>query len=213
VDAPLSEPDDALLVRAVGGDADALAVLLERYGPQVRRSLDGSIPARFQSLLSMDDVMQQAYAEAFTSIRRFVPRGHGAFAAWLAALARCNLLDAVRMLETDKRGGDRRRIESARFPGDDSYFSLLDVVAVTTGTPSRFAARDEGCRAVRAALDRLPEVQRRVVEMYDLQGHAAAEVAAAIGRSEGAMYMLRARAHRALAEHMGSASDFLTSRE
>ena len=37
-----------------------------------------------------------------------------------------------------------------------------------------------------------------------------AEVAAALGRSEGAVYLLRVRAHRRLAELMGAPANYIT---
>ena len=42
--------------------------------------------------------------------------------------------------------------------------------------------------------------------MYDLMGKPVAEVAAALGRSEGAVYLLRVRAHRRLADILGAKS-------
>jgi RNA polymerase sigma-70 factor (ECF subfamily) len=199
--------EDDLLTRAMAGDTKALADLLTRDGVDVRRALYGAIPTRWQSVLSLDDVMQQSYAEACTSFARFEPRGQGSFVAWLTTLARCTLLDAIRMLEADKRGGDRRRINPNP---EESCASLFDMLSQTMGTPSRFAARHEAAAAVRTAVDQLPPPQKQVVEMLDLQDKPVAEVAAALGRSEGAVYLLRVRAHRKLAELMGAPANYLT---
>jgi DNA-directed RNA polymerase specialized sigma24 family protein len=49
-----------------------------------------------------------------------------------------------------------------------------------------------------------------VIELYDLQERHIEEVAQSLGRSVGATYMLRTRAHRALAEALGSPSMFLS---
>jgi RNA polymerase sigma factor (sigma-70 family) len=199
--------DDELLNRAIAGDSRALADLLTRDGLNARAALYNAIPVKWQSLLSLDDVMQQAYAEAVVSFSRFEPRGPGSFAAWLTNLARCTLIDAIRMLEADKRGGDRKRIQPN---SDDSCSNLFDMLAQTMGTPSRFAARHEAAAAIRHAIDQLQGPQKQVVEMYDLMGKPVAEVAAALGRSEGAVYLLRVRAHRRLAELMGAPADYLT---
>ena len=120
-----SEAD--LLTAAVAGDQDALAALLEWYAPRVRRSLAGKIDKRWRSLLSEDDVMQETYADAFLSIRTFVPRNTGAFLRWLMTLARNNLLDAVRGLQTEKKGGDRVRLDHVTATG-------CDIVSVESGT-------------------------------------------------------------------------------
>lgn len=202
------EADGGMVDRAIAGDRDALVTLLERHGPTVRRGLAGSIPRRWQSVLSLDDVIQQAYTDAFLGIGRFVPRGDGAFAAWLATLAKRDLLDALRTLEAQKRGGDRRRIQAPT--NQDSFVELYELLGGTTTTPSRHAARNEARVTLERAIQCLPPVHRRVVQMYDIDGCPVEEVAAEFGRSAGAIYMLRARAHDRLCEFMGTASKYFS---
>ena len=198
-----------LLSRAGAGDREALVKLLEEHSPMVRRHMERRIPRRWRAVVTVDDLMQQTFTDAYLNMTRFEPRDEEAFASWLLLLARCNLLDALRALRAEKRGGDRRRIEP-RTP-EDSFTALYDLLGGTTQTtPSRALARDEACAAVRRAIERLPHTYRRVVEMYDIDGCSAAQVAAALGRSRGAVYMIRARAHRLLAEMLGGASRFLS---
>ncbi len=203
-------PETLLLDRALDGDAEALGALLERHGRAVRCALAGAIPKRWRSVLSLDDVVQQAYTDAFVHIRQFTPRTNHSLTDWLVVLARHALIDALRGLEADKRGGDRIRV-TAPAPDDGSYDGLFQLLGATTSTPSRAAARDEGRAALRRAIDRLPEAHRRAVELYDLQGRSGEEVAAALGRSVGAIYMLRARAHGLLRELMGAPSAYLST--
>ena len=200
--------ENELVARAVGGDESALTELLKQHGPVARQSLSKSIPRRWQSVLSADDVMQQAYTAAFCGIGRFAPRGEGAFGAWLATLAKRNLIDAIRGLEADKRGGSRQRIE----PGgsDESFVGLFERLGGTATSPSRQAARKEARVCLGQALESLPETYRTLVQMYDLEGRPVQEVAQTLGRSPGAVYMLRARAHRRLSEIMGTASRYVT---
>ncbi|MBP7937722.1 MAG: sigma-70 family RNA polymerase sigma factor, partial [Phycisphaerae bacterium] len=46
----------------------------------------------------------------------------------------------------------------------------------------------------------LPETYRRVVEQFDIEFRPPAEIARALGRSVGAVYMVRTRAHDRLRE-------------
>ncbi len=200
----MAEPEDALAEGAACGDQAALAELLNRHGPRVGRKLRRAIPPRFRSVLSIDDVMQDAYTEAFLAMGRFRWRGEGSFAAWLSTLARRSLLDSVRLLEADKRGGERRRLES------DSRVGLCEQLGATSTTPSKAAAREERGAAVKAAIEQLPNQYRQVIQMYDLEGRPIEEVASALERSPGAAHMLRLRAHRMLAELMGSGSKYLS---
>ena len=49
-----------------------------------------------------------------------------------------------------------------------------------------------------------------LVRLYDLQCRDITEVCTQLGKSSGAVYMLRARAHDRLRENMGGASQFFT---
>ena len=60
------------------------------------------------------------------------------------------------------------------------------------------------------AIGCLPPVYQTVVRMRDLEGRPVREAAAEVGRSEGAIHMIRSRAHRLLAQHLGPASQFLS---
>lgn len=204
----MSTSETNLLDLAVGGDSDALARLLEQDGPEVRRRLTGEIPARWQAVLSADDVMQETYIDAFLDVSHFHPRGAGSFLAWLTTLAKRNLLDALRMLEAEKRGRGARRIEARS--AAQSLLALHEQLGCTRSTPSGHAARNEARACLRQAIERLPPGYRRVVEMYDLEGLPVGDVAVALQRSPGAVFMLRSRAHRCLLEAMGTASLYLS---
>jgi RNA polymerase sigma factor (sigma-70 family) len=186
--------------RAVAGDRDALVALLDAHGPAVGRNLASSIPVQWRSVLAIDDIMQQTYIDAVLTISQCVPQGDGAFDAWLGALARCNLRDAVRMLEADKRGGGWRRVP---LPSpEDSWLGLLETLSESGTTPSSRAEREEAVAALKQAIEELPPDYRRVVRAYDLEGQSIDAVAEQLQRSPGAVFMMRARAHRRLRERL-----------
>ncbi len=205
----MSDPDPNVLLQAARGDHDALSRLVKQHGLVVRRRLADKIPRQWQSVLSVDDVMQQTYTDAFVYMDRFDPNGSQSFTSWLMTLARCNLIDAVRMLDAEKRGKGRRRIEPQ--PADDSMAALTELLGVTGSTPSRHAARAEACDAVRTAIEQLPDAYRMVIELHDIRGQPMASVAEALQRSPGAAYMIRARALRRLRALMGDISSYLTT--
>ncbi len=88
--------------------------------------------------------------------------------------------------------------------------ALVDLLAVSSTTPSIVAARDEAARHIEKSLKSLPADYEKVVRLYDLEGRPMDEVAREMGRSEGAAYMLRARAHDRLREEMGPAGNFFS---
>ncbi len=201
--------EESLVHRAVSGDSDALAALLERHGPRIRRQIDRAIPQRWRACISAEDVMQETYIDAFLDIGGFDPAdGEEGFARWLATLAKRNLVDALRMLEAEKRGGKHRRVEPRG--ADGSFVALYEQLGHSRSTPSGHAARNERHACLQRAIEQLPPAYRTVVGMCDLGGRPVEEVAAALERSHGAVFMLLARAHRYLHKYMGTASLYLS---
>lgn len=179
--------------RAIAGDHDALSALLAEHGPRVRGRLADQINPIHRSALDIDDVMQVTYLEAFLTIARFEPRDDdGAFTAWLTRIARNNLHDAIRALESAKRFPAERRVTPPA--AVDSTVVLYDRIWKTTTTPSRVLAGREIQSAVQDALTRLPEDYERVIRLYDLENQPIERVCELLGRRSGAVYMLRARA-------------------
>jgi RNA polymerase sigma factor (sigma-70 family) len=88
--------------------------------------------------------------------------------------------------------------------------SLLDVLSSSGTSPTRQASHHEAAEVLARAIGTLPPVYQTVVRMYDLQGLVAKEVGEGIGRSPGAVYMLRARAHDRLREALGSEANFFS---
>ena len=95
--------------------------------------------------------------------------------------------------------------------GDDSHLALYELLGATSTTPSRQAARHEAKATLQAAIAELPPAYAQVVRLYDLDGRSGPEVAAAMRRSRGAIFMLRGRAHDRLREILGSPTKFLSS--
>ena len=199
----------SLVERAVKGDSDALSALLAEFGPRIESDL--RISKTWRNVLEPGDVMQVTYLEAFLQISRFRPEQAGSFESWLRRIAENNLRDAVRSLERQKQPPPARRIELSS-PTDESFVGLYDMLAATSATPSRSMARKDVRRLVAEALDRLPPDYSRVVRMYDLEGLPIAEVTAAMGRSAGAIHMIRARAHERLGELLETAASWLGTR-
>jgi RNA polymerase sigma-70 factor (ECF subfamily) len=198
-----TEPD--LIVRAVAGEEDALSTLLQQSAPEVRRQL--KVNSHLLSSFDLDDVMQVTFLEAFLSIRRFDPDRRGSFVGWLLSIARNNARDLKRAAAAAKRPAPNQR---AGLYSKQSSVALIEKLSGGSATPSREVAVHEAQGILEQALRKLPRDYRRVVQLYDLEGHSAAEVAQRLERSVGAVYMLRGRAHDRLREILGSESRFFS---
>jgi RNA polymerase sigma factor (sigma-70 family) len=180
---------------ARSADSDALAALLHSHTAALVAHLRTQMPQRWQALLAIEDVLQETFTDAFLSIRSFVPRGDGALLVWLKKLAQNNLLEAIRALEAEKRGGGRRpmSIEGVCDAHTTLMQELLPVATQTT--PSQHAMRQETRTTVESALAELPAHYRLAIQRYDLEGRSIDETAAELGCSPGGAHLVR---HRAL---------------
>lgn len=204
----MTQPNEEALNRAVKGDAEAISKLLRQHGPAVERSLQ--IGKAWQGVLEPADVMQVTYLEAFLRIGSFDPQRASSFEAWLRQIANNNLKDAIRGLERQKQPQPRDRIRPGRY--EDSLVGLYNLLGTTSATPSRHVRQNEICKALEQAIDALPARYGRVIRLYDLEGQPVSEIAEELGKSAGAVHMLRARAHDRLRELLGSASTFWGSK-
>jgi RNA polymerase sigma-70 factor (ECF subfamily) len=195
------------LDRARHGNQHALTTLLGRCAPSVRRAVETDLPSRHSGSLSVDDVLQQTYLDAFLDIARFRGADEETFRAWVLSIARRNLIDAVRHLDAERRGGGRRRVSLSR---ENSCIDLVERL-VTRTTVSRAATRREVAAALEQALATLPEPHRTIVGGYDLDGRPMQQLAQELGRSTGAAYLLRIRAHAMLRRLLGASTAFFSN--
>lgn len=205
-----AQDDAGLLERATAGDADALSTLLARHGPAVARAIYADIGAPWRALLDAEDVMQVTYLEAFLHAEHIAARDGVGFAAWLRRIAQNNLRDALRELDRAKRPSPARRVHAGGGAGSDSHVALIEMLGATSATPSRHVAQREAVQVLDTLLQRMPPDYATVIRRYDLDERPVGEVAAELGRSAGAVYMLRARAHDLLRDLLLSETDILT---
>lgn len=198
-----AQPDDARVVAASEGDVGALEELLREVGPRVAGRL--AIDARWGRVLEVADVMQVTYLEAFLRVRGLRARSVEGFGAWLGRCAENNLRDAVRELLREKRPDAHGR--ATRGAGESAR-TLIGALAGDGATAGGLAAGREAVERLMEAIAALPESYARVVRALDLEERPVAEVAKELGRSAGAVHMLRSRAHDRLRELLGGAGGF-----
>lgn len=205
----MDDQEHTLLHNAIQGDEAALTALLRELTPELRRRVASRIGPQYRSIVGEDDVLQVTFLEAYLQIDRFEPRGDGALLAWVTKIAENNIRDAIRGEQAGRRPspGDRLRAPAGR---GESFDGLVFALGATYTTPSHEARMGEAVTRLTAAIDALPQDYAKVVRGIDLQGRSASDLAGDLGRSVGAVHMLRARAHDALRESLGSASQLFS---
>ncbi len=169
-DGAKSPSDEELMSAFVGGDHAAFRVLFDRYAPMLmrmaRRRLSSDEEAR--------EVVQQTFFQLNKARNDF--RQGEKLRPWVVTIT----MNLIR--EHYRRRGRRKE-------------STLDAAIHTVGVqPKDRLEQAEREAQLRAAIARLPDSQRTVVELHWLSELPFAEVARIVGAKEGAV---RVRAHRA----------------
>ncbi len=127
----------------------------------------------------------------------FVFQDDSRFLAWMNSIARNVILESL----SDQRCRPRlMRIKQAGSSGGGVSESDLG----TRGrTPSSIVAGNENSSVLHQALSHLPELYRRVIVLYRLEGRPLGEVAACLQRTTGATCRLLARAMKQLRSDLG----------
>jgi RNA polymerase sigma-70 factor (ECF subfamily) len=183
-----------LLDRAAAGDQDALDELFSKYLPVLRAFLRLRMSPALRVKESCSDLAQSTCREVLEHLDRFDHRGEAGFRQWLFTTAWRKVAKKYRYYGRDKRDVGLEQPAAAASDGGDEQ---LAQVYQTLSTPSRQLMRNEQIERLEAAFERLPEHYREVITLSRVVGLSHKEVAASMGRTEGATRVLL---HRALGE-------------
>jgi RNA polymerase sigma-70 factor, ECF subfamily len=171
-----SEASERLLIEAAQKDPRRFADLYEANFERVY----AFVARRVRERADAEDVTAEVFHHALASLDKFEWRG-APFAAWLFRIASNAIAD--------------RWQRAARERGNSSDAGLDDPPDPnTTGSPEEIEKR---ARLFRMVAD-LPPDQRCVIELRFAAGKSVAEIAAELGRTDGAVKQLQFRAIRTL---------------
>jgi RNA polymerase sigma-70 factor (ECF subfamily) len=174
------------------------ASTLDRFRPYLHMLARLQLDDALQAKLDESDIVQQTLMEAHQSQADFRGQSDAEKAAWLQRILVRNVADEMRKYRRGKR--DVRLEASIQASMNESSVRLERWLASESGTPSQRAIANEQLVALAGALMKLPEDQRRAVELHHLQGLPSAIVAKRLDRSEVAVAGLLRRGLKKLRE-------------
>jgi RNA polymerase sigma-70 factor (ECF subfamily) len=194
--APATTAD--LLVGLREGNTEAWHALATAYRQRLRDMANSALSSEVAGRADASDIVQQTLSEANQSIAAFQGASLPELFAWLAAILRHNVDDAVRQHVIAERRSVRmeRCLDNASGPGFDA------VSAADQTSPSMAAARGEMQDRLQMALERLPARQRDAVRMRHLEGRPLADIAEKLDCTLQAAAAVIARGLRALREEL-----------
>lgn len=160
------EDSDALLAaRLAAGDEVALTEVFDRFAPDVYRA--ALVVLRNDA--AAQDIVQDVFVELWRHPGRYDP-ALGTFSGYLILIARRRAVDMVR--------SEVRRVARQERSGREA-------TAESSPSPSEEVIASHVAAAVRAAVRRLPDNQRRIIELAYFSGLTYRQAAEVVGVSEG----------------------------
>ena len=176
---PILKSDDSLsdsdvIRRVVAGETTLFELLMRRHNQRIFRTVRAIVRDEHEA----EDVMQQAYTNAYTHLRDFEERA--TFATWMTRIAMNEAFARVRPRALRVANDmDEKAIEQIRSADPD---------------PEQQLAAAELQRLVETAIASLPETYRIVLMMREVEGLDTKEVAECLEVSED---VVKTRLYRA----------------
>ena len=164
---------DRLVYRAKDGDADAFGRLYDMYVDRVYRH----VYYRVGNIADAEDLTQQVFIKAWQAIGRY-KKTASPFLAWLIKISHNLVIDFY------------RSNKAKTYPDFDA------VASAPESGPEHLAETHFDQQRIRRAILELPGDQQQVVLMRFIEDFSYPEIAASLGKSEGAVRVIQ---HRALA--------------
>src|SRR5262249_20133335 len=156
--------------------------LLDRYRDYLELLARLQLQPRFRSKLGASDIVQQTLLKATRNLSQFRGASEAEIVVWLRRILSTTLIDAIRELKGIKRNVAVERSLEASLAQSSARLEAL--LRANSTSPSEHVLRHEQLLQVSAALARLPDDQRLVLEMHYLQGCPVAAIAEEMGRTE-----------------------------
>jgi RNA polymerase sigma-70 factor, ECF subfamily len=193
IDTRFSSLTDAEVVdRVRAGETALFEILMRRHNQRVYRVARAVVKDETEA----EDVMQQAYINAFTHLGQFEQRSQ--FSTWLTRITVYEALARRR-----KRKNEEPLADSESAEGGDMRLMSTDA------DPERQAYAHELGRVLEHAVDALPEGYRTVFMLREIEGLSTSETAEGLDLGEEAvktrLHRARAMVRRTITDQLGAA--------
>jgi RNA polymerase sigma-70 factor (ECF subfamily) len=182
--------DEEVVARVLSGETALFEILMRRHNQRLYRAAR----AILRDDAEAEDVMQQAYVNAYTHLEQFDSRAQ--FSTWLTKIA---------VHEAIARAKRRGRYQ----PLEDAFVDTMRPMPSSPDPERQAFARELGA-LIESAVDRLGDGYREVFMLRQIQGLSTSETAQALDVSEDVVKtrLSRARAalQRDLLDHAGAAA-------
>jgi RNA polymerase sigma-70 factor (ECF subfamily) len=174
--------DEELMSAYAGGDRAAFTVLFRRWAPRLHAFFLRSV----REAATAEDLLQVTFLKVHRARASFNPLLR--LRAWVYAIAVRELAEELRRRQRTPLASKKEQDDTEHRPASDDAARSLD--------------EQRRSSAIRAAIERLPDSQRTVLYLHRYEEMSFAEIAHALGLTEGAVKLRAFRAYERLREEL-----------
>ena len=160
--------DDMLVALYLEGNNSAFDILLNRHQDRLFNYIFFLVRSRDVA----EDIFQETFVKAITTLQQGRYQNDGKFSAWITRIAHNLVIDQFRI--------DRNENSISN---DEVEFDLLNDAKLSEGTIENRMVNEQVLKDVRSLIDELPDCQREVVFMRYYQDLSFKEIADMTGVS------------------------------
>jgi RNA polymerase sigma-70 factor (ECF subfamily) len=177
VSPPIEISDEEVVRRVVAGERELFELLLRRYNQRIYRA----VRALLRNPDEVEDVMQQAYVNAYRFLHQF--EGRSSFATWMTRIA---MREAV--------AKNKKTVSLLRLVQETEGEHAMNDIREPSPDPETRAVAADLMQHVEAEVAALPEAYRSVLLLREVEGLSTEETAECLEVSED---VVKTRLHRA----------------
>jgi RNA polymerase sigma-70 factor (ECF subfamily) len=195
-----------LLLRASGGDEEAVRLLFERYRDRLKQMVHLRLNRRLAGRVDDSDVVQETLLDVSKRLDEYLKDPKTSFFLWLRNVAALKLAEVHRRhLGTQLRDADREvTLHRGGLPMADSVSLAAQLLGKLTA-PSRAAIRTETRILVQEALNSMDPIDREVLALKHFEQLSTTEIAEVLGLSKagaGSRYLRAIKRLREILEQI-----------
>src|SRR6476619_3658633 len=188
-------PDAEIIERILAGERALFEILMRRHNQQLYRAARAVVNDETE----VEDILQQAYFNAFTHLRQFEDRAR--FSTWMTRIV---------LNEAFARRRKRQQVDGFADRLGDHDGETMEATT-SQPDPERQAYAGELHRVLEDAVDALPETYRTVFMLRDIEGLSTSETGEGLGLGDEAvktrLHRARAMIRRSVTSRIGDAAD------
>ena len=198
----MNDDENLLVERVRAHDSAGLAEYLSLKRKPLLAYIEHQLGAQLRRKVEVDDILQEVSVEAVRSLAAAELSQRDLF-SWLCELAERRIIDAHRRFFGAQKRDAGREVPLGSPGGDTQQAAIVDLLVVSMTSPTAALSRNQKELHLLAALSKLSADQREALKLRYIDNLPSKEIAARLGKSDGAIRVMLTRSLGQLQQLLG----------